>query len=55
MSAILELLIGLIEDQMPEWWSVDRLRLIKTTFRWHKLVGTNWVQIGYNQAWVEKE
>jgi len=32
MSAILELLIGLIEDQMPEWWSVDRLRLIKTTF-----------------------
>ena len=32
MAAILSLLIRQIEEQMPEWWSVDRLRLIKTTF-----------------------
>jgi len=32
MNAILELLIENIQREMPEWWSQDRLWLIKTTF-----------------------
>jgi hypothetical protein len=32
MNAILDILIANMEEQMPEWWSTDRLRLIKTTF-----------------------
>lgn len=32
MNAILELLIENIQREMPEWWSQDRLWLIKTAF-----------------------
>jgi hypothetical protein len=32
MEAILTLLIRQIEELMPEWWSTDRLQLIKTTY-----------------------